>query len=201
MKKCDTKERLLKAALELIWTESFGTVGVEEICRRAKVMKGSFYHFFPSKVDLAVAALESPWKEHKEAMDKIFSPEVPPLQRLLDYCDYAYEKQKKLQKQFGFIPGCPYTALGSEQGTRQKKLKQKVQEMLERNKSYFDKAVRDAFERGDISVKDPEAKASELFSYYLGVLTRARIADDLELLKGAKTAFLALLGMQEKAAV
>lgn len=201
MKTCDTKERLLKAALELIWTESFGSVGVEEICRRAKVMKGSFYHFFPSKVDLAVAALESPWKEHKAAMDRIFSPEVPPLQRLLDYCDFAYEKQKQLRKQFGFVPGCPYTSIGSEQGTQQRKLKKIVQDMFERNKKYFDTAVREACERGDIAAADPEAKARELFSYYLGVLTCARIADDLTLLRSLKGTFLTLLGTRETANV
>lgn len=201
MKTCDTKEKLLKTAFELIWAESFGSVGVDEICRRAGVQKGSFYHFFPSKVDLAVEALESRWQEYKPALDEIFSSAVPPLQKLFDFCDLAVKKQRDLRKQFGFVPGCPYTAIGSEQGTRQKKLRAKVAEMFNHNKRYFEAAIREACERGDIPAADPEAKADELLSYYLGVLTRARIADDLRLLKGLKGAFRALLGVREEAAV
>ena len=53
----DAKERLLEAAKGLIWEQSYGAVTVDAICRRAKVQKGSFYHFFDDKSELAVASL------------------------------------------------------------------------------------------------------------------------------------------------
>jgi len=43
-----TKQKLLETAMELIWVSSYGSVGVDDICKRAGVSKGSFYHFFPS---------------------------------------------------------------------------------------------------------------------------------------------------------
>lgn len=49
MKDCETKYRIMNTALELIWRSSYDAVGVGEICRQAKVNKGSFYHFFPPK--------------------------------------------------------------------------------------------------------------------------------------------------------
>src|SRR5882757_3141217 len=89
----DTRERLLSAALDLIWSGSYGTVGVEEICARADVRKGTFYHFFPSKADLVVAAYEAHWQEVKPSYDAIFSTAVPPLERLALWCGLICEKQ------------------------------------------------------------------------------------------------------------
>ena len=47
--------------MELIWEQSYGSVSVDVICERAGARKGSFYHFFPSKSDLAAVAIEDHW--------------------------------------------------------------------------------------------------------------------------------------------
>ena len=75
----------MNAALELIWENSYSATSVDDICRAAGVRIGSFYHFFPSKCDLATAALEADWRKRKPLFDEIFSPTVPPLQRITDY--------------------------------------------------------------------------------------------------------------------
>jgi TetR/AcrR family transcriptional repressor of nem operon len=54
----DTRQRIINAAQALIYQRSYNEVGVQEICDHAKVQKGSFYHFFPSKSDLALAVLD-----------------------------------------------------------------------------------------------------------------------------------------------
>ena len=76
------KERLTDAAMDLIWHNSYGTTSVDAICERAGAKKGSFYYFFKSKSELAAAALEADWNKKKAEMDSIFSPTVPPLERL-----------------------------------------------------------------------------------------------------------------------
>jgi TetR/AcrR family transcriptional repressor of nem operon len=68
----DMKERLTEAAMGLIWENSYGTTSVDAICERAGAKKGSFYYFFKSKSELAVAALEGDWKRRKADMDTIF---------------------------------------------------------------------------------------------------------------------------------
>src|SRR5580658_6014991 len=57
----ETRIKLLKVAVEMIWESSYGSVSVEDICERAGVKKGSFYYAFKSKSDLAVAAFEYYW--------------------------------------------------------------------------------------------------------------------------------------------
>src|SRR5262249_2566506 len=51
----DARQRLMDAVCELIWAGSYGSTTIDQICEKAGVKKGSFYHFFDSKADLAVA--------------------------------------------------------------------------------------------------------------------------------------------------
>src|SRR3989442_1669184 len=89
----DAKERLMEAVRELIWTGSFGSTTIDQICAKAGVKKGSFYYFFDSKADLAVVAIDDEWQTRRRDLDSIFSPTIPPLERLRKYCDYGYRLQ------------------------------------------------------------------------------------------------------------
>lgn len=197
----DTRTKLLHTAIELIWKESFGSVSVDDICAHAGVLKGSFYHFFPSKVDLAVEAVKASWLEYKPELDRIYAADVPPLERLRRHCDMALDKQAQFQKEFGFVPGCPFTALGSEQGTQNENLRAVIDSHMHIMMDYFTKAIKDAAAAGDIPKTNVRKKTTEIFSLYLGTFTCARIMNDLQPLKTMKDAFMSLLGAYAETAV
>src|SRR5207247_9806034 len=113
----DMKERLCEGAMDLIWDNSYGATSVDAICERAGAKKGSFYYFFKSKSELAAAALEADWNKKKAEMDSIFSPTVPPLERLDRYFDFVHERVAELQKKCGSILGCALLSIGSEVST------------------------------------------------------------------------------------
>jgi TetR/AcrR family transcriptional repressor of nem operon len=52
------KRKLLDAALHVIRTQGYAGSSVDDICREAGVTKGSFFHHFKGKDDLAMAATE-----------------------------------------------------------------------------------------------------------------------------------------------
>ena len=81
----DAKERLMEAVRELIWTGSYGRTTIDQICEKAGVKKGSFYYFFDSKADLAVAAIEEDWQCRRSELDSLFSATIAPLERLRNY--------------------------------------------------------------------------------------------------------------------
>ena len=54
----ESRDRLVSAATELFLGGSFHNVGIAEICETAKVNKGTFYHFFPSKIDLLLEVID-----------------------------------------------------------------------------------------------------------------------------------------------
>src|SRR5438067_1682483 len=116
----DARERLMNAALDLIWRESYGAVTIDDICRQADVKKGSFYYFFPSKSELAVAALEKMWAEDwKPRMDALFSPSMDPLSRITGYLEMIYPRAEEVFKKTGRVLGCPACSVGSEVSAQQ----------------------------------------------------------------------------------
>ena len=194
----DAKERLMKAVGELIWTGSYGSTTIDQICDRAGVKKGSFYYFFESKADLAVTAIDADWQKRRVELDSIFSPTIPPLERLRKYCDFSYQLQNEVKCKCGYVLGCPLFSLGSEVSTQELGLQNKIKEILDTKRKYLESAIRDAHAAGLIDAPDAAAKARILFAYYQGLLTEARIHNDLEIFRGAIKGTYELLGVKEK---
>lgn len=179
----DAKERLMTAALDLMWEESYGAVSIDDICRRADVKKGSFYYFFESKSELSVAAMERSAQEQKARLDEIFSATKPPIERILAQCEATYRKQVELKARTGRVLGCPLCSVGSEICTQDERIRAKVQEILARYARYWETAIHDAQALGLIGPGDAAAKARCVLAYYAGLITQARIHNDVEMLR------------------
>ncbi len=83
------RQKLIDAALTAIRTKGYAATSVDELCARAGVTKGAFFHHFASKNELAVAAAghwssmtgelfaQASYHQHKD-----------PLKRLFGYLDF-----------------------------------------------------------------------------------------------------------------
>ena len=195
-----TKLRLLHTAIDLIWEHNYSSVSVDDICRRAGILKGSFYHFFPSKADLAVAALEERWvRMVHPRLEEIFSPASSPYGRLSRYYDMVYDNQKIQKQRVGRICGCAFASIGSEQSNEDEKIRAKSQEVFKRYVHYIAGALRDAVAERTVDIPPGEAtnRAHELYTFILGVLVQARVENDLQLVKHFKSSFLRISGVRE----
>jgi TetR/AcrR family transcriptional repressor of nem operon len=190
----NAKERLMDAIGELIWVGSYGSTSIDDICAKAGVKKGSFYYFFESKADLAIAAIDAEWQVRRGELDAIFSPVVPPFERFRKLSEYMYRSQAEVYKRFKCVLGCPLFALGAEVSTQETGLQKKIEEVLDAKRMYFESAIRDAHSKKLIHAPDAASKARILFTYYEGLLTEARIRNNLEILKEGAQGALELLG-------
>ncbi|HXT38516.1 MAG TPA: TetR/AcrR family transcriptional regulator [Candidatus Angelobacter sp.] len=197
----DAKERLMEAVRELIWTGSYGSTTIDQICEKAGVKKGSFYYFFDSKADLAVAAIDEDWQRKRPELDSLFSATISPLDRLRSYCDFGYRFQTEIKAKCGRVLGCPLFTLGSEVSTQEDRLRKKIEEILDYKRKYLEAAIREAHAAGLINAPDAPAKARMLFVYYEGLLTQARIQNDLTVLREAVRGTFELLGTKEPSLV
>jgi TetR/AcrR family transcriptional repressor of nem operon len=190
----NAKEKLLSVAFDLIHENSYGSVGVDQICKRAKVNKGSFYYFFKTKTDLVVAACEEHWRLKDPDYERIFSPQNPPLKRLELWCDYIRAVQKLRHKKYDHVCGCPFTSVGGEMATQDKKIRLKTRELVDRHVKYLTSAIVDAIMDGVAEAGDPEIKARLVHAFVVGLLLRAKIYNDLKILRHLEEAVFALIG-------
>ncbi len=194
-RKGGVRERLLRTAADLIWDNGYGAVSVDQICARAGVLKGSFYHFFPSKSDLAVAAIEDHWRRSRAEKDLAFSPLTEPLRRLSAWCALVRENQIKRLKSKGKVVGCPYSSIGSELSALDERVRLKCHEMAERTCLYVETALRDAQREGRIAPGDPRALARELYAFVAGTVQQAKIDNDLAPLDRLEDGVFRLVGL------
>lgn len=89
----DRREQLLGAGVELLRRRPHEEVSTEEIAEAAGVSKGLLYHYFPTKKDFLVAAIERGQRQLAERLNP--DPEIPAEARLdasLDgFLDYVEE--------------------------------------------------------------------------------------------------------------
>jgi len=190
----DAREKLLSVAFDLIHESSYGSVGVEQICQRAGVNKGSFYYFFKTKTDLVVAAYEEHWHLKQPDYERIFSQKKPPLERLRAWCDYVRKNQKQRFQKYRQVCGCPYTSVGGELATQDKKVRLETQALIDRFVKYLSGAIADAITDGSAAPGDPQTKAKLVHAFVVGLLLRAKIYNDLKILGQLETGLFALIG-------
>ncbi|MDB4970177.1 MAG: TetR family transcriptional regulator [Myxococcales bacterium] len=196
----DARDRMIDATIDLIRRASYSSVTVDAICDVAKVKKGSFYHFFKSKDDLVVAALETHWEKRRPELDQLFSPVHAPLDRLRNYFASVFEKQTDLRKKYGHFVGCLYSSVGAGVSEASPEIRKHVQQILSNYQRYYESALRDAQARGQIRVDDIPGKAQSLFAFMEGVLSQARIHDDPQVVQNLGDNALRFLGLSEASA-
>ena len=180
----DADQRLMDAALELVWSQSYGAVTIDDICKKAEVKKGSFYYYYDSKEQLAVAALDRLWNDDwKPRMDEIFSASVEPLDRLKAYLAGIYRRASETKARVGRMLGCPVASVGSEMGTQECSICSKTRELIGRKRRYVESAIREAMTDGSIEPGDPVKRTMVLGSLIEGMMLQARMMNDPEILK------------------
>lgn len=170
----------MSAMVELMWVKGYSAISVDDICKASGAQKGSFYHFFASKAELAAATCESEWETCRAELDMVFSPSRPPLERLVYFLQLLYEEQQEKQQEFGYVVGCPFCTIGSELATQDEKIRARIAFIFEAHLRYFENALRDAVAEGALPPgTDVKAKAQEIDALMIGGLASARIKNSL----------------------
>lgn len=160
----ETRSRILQAAAESFAEHGYDGSGVAEICERAGVTKGGFYHHFPSKQAVFLDLLEH-WLAEVDVQLEAAGPEsdtVP--QRLLQMAEAA---RRVFQAAGGQLP--MFLEFWS-QAARDPEVWQATIAPYRRYQAFFSAMVQAGIAEGTLRDVDPEAAAWVIVSLAVGLM-------------------------------
>jgi len=176
----DARERLIEAAGRLFHARSYEAVGVQELCDAAGVNKGSFYHYFPSKDDLAAAVIDAQWANVRdEILTPTLADDIAPLARIERFFARLARNQRSARKDLGVTPGCPLANLSGELCTHEPKLRRKLARVFVGMRAAFEGTLHAAVAAGELPRGTDVPRAAEaLVAFAEGALLLAAAHDD-----------------------
>ncbi|MGD8905116.1 MAG: TetR/AcrR family transcriptional regulator [Anaerolineae bacterium] len=161
----ETRTRILDVAQEAFARYGYDATGVAEICRRAGVTKGGFYHHFPSKQDVFLEMLERWLEGMDQELEVMRSGEetVPDELRAMTAMVPAVfqEAGGRLTLFLEFL-----TKAGHSPAVWQATVAP-----FRKYHAFFAKMISDGIEEGSLRPVDPEMASNLLLSFAVGLLT------------------------------
>ena len=175
----DAKERIVASAMQLFHERSYSAVGVQEICESAGVKKGSFYHFFPSKQDLVVEALDARWQFVSQFLTQLDSSSIlSPVEKLTAFLRMSIGAIIESTTENGVVCGCPFGNLAAEISTHDEQIRVKVEDIYIKITRFLAGLIQDAIEIGEISPVDPGRCAQAIWAYTEGATLISKLTQD-----------------------
>jgi TetR/AcrR family transcriptional repressor of nem operon len=101
-----SKSAVLDAALQVIRAKGYAATTLDDICAAAGVTKGSFFHHFPGKEDMTLAAIEHWNRVTGEVFEHAaFQRKKDPRDRVLGYIDFRKELLRGQAQEFTCLLG------------------------------------------------------------------------------------------------
>ena len=185
------RARLVESARELMHTGSYASTSVEGLCAAAGVKKGSFYYFFPSKRDLALTALDAHWASARaNVLEPAFAPDLPPVERIARFFRRVAQVQRR-----PVVLGCPFGNLAAELSTVDAAVRDRIAEIFEGYRAYFEQALCEAVASGELAPLDVAGVSRALVAYFQGAMLLAKTYNDATVIEQLGEHALRLVGV------
>jgi TetR/AcrR family transcriptional regulator, transcriptional repressor for nem operon len=190
-----TRDRLINTAAHLLWHRSYAATGVDDICRLAAAQKGSFYHFFKSKADLAITAVEHQWTTtRQEVFEPLTTTGQPGLDRFRRLLDRLSAIQQDALAEAGALPGSRFGSLGQEMAHQDDRIRVAVHAVFEAHCQFLQAWLDEAVRARQVVPGDTALRARQIFALIEGALLVAKVAADPTAFSALCAAWPALAG-------
>ena len=172
----ETRERLVRAGIEILTEQGFASTGIDAVLRRVGVPKGSFYHYFPSKEAFGRAVIEGYAAYFARKLDRWLCNENRlPLDRLRDFV----EDGKAGMRRFEYRRGCLIGNLGQELGGTHDSLREPLEAVFGDWQARVARCLEAARDAGELA---PDADCTALAGFFWigweGAILRAKLVRD-----------------------
>ncbi|NVO00381.1 MAG: TetR family transcriptional regulator C-terminal domain-containing protein [Geobacteraceae bacterium] len=173
MKRTHNKDDIVQVGLDLVLSRGFNATGVEAILKQANIPKGSFYNFFSSKEEFALAIIDKFVADRVEVFTPIFSDQsLPPLERV----KRSFENLIETFSGAECSKGCLIGNLGQEMADQFENVRQRLEKSLQEwTKGVSRLLLQAQKERAIPANMNVEMLAENLISSFQGALLRSKV--------------------------
>jgi TetR/AcrR family transcriptional repressor of nem operon len=173
-----TRERLVRTTARMFLGSSYQAVSVNQICAEVGVLKGSFYHYFPSKRDLAIAVIDHLDVGLRDLLDSHERAARGPVNKMRASAVAVDEIQRSLTRSYGRVVGCPLGNLAMELAPVEPAAGGHVAAALGRWRDRIGRHAHDADEVGLLAPgTDPEELAALVLAAMQGMILLAKVGE------------------------
>ncbi len=177
--KLDKRELILAKGAAVMTRRGYHGTGVQEIVQAAGIPKGSFYHYFASKEDFALQALNFIYQprlaRYREALS---NPALSPRARILAYYGELlvhFRQQQRLEYH------CIIGSLSFEMSELIPAIGEQVEAIFQQSAQILQHCLEQAQAAGELPAdEDCRNLASFIANAWQGVLTRLKVASQTQ---------------------
>lgn len=188
----NTRRRILDSAHRLFHRNGYQAVGINAICADAAVVKGSFYHFFPSKQALLAVVLEELAAGQQAAIEKARKKSSSGREAIMAFFGDWLETAEQQLNSGGPVLGCCLGLLSAELSCSEPETRKLLQNSFTDWQKQWKEQIRAGIEDGSIAPSvDPAHTSDALLALLQGLSTLGRTGMPLHRMRES-----ALLGIK-----
>lgn len=168
----NTKEKILKTAETMLWTQGYDGASLNDIVAKAGVSKGAFFHYYPNKQTIAIELLDA------YAQEQIFAPLEKHLSSAADVeagLMAWLEETYRAYAQWGFKGGCMLGNFALELSDKDEKIRDHMKYLFLSWENLLVNHLRGAADKMSM---EPRQFARLLISMYEGITMTAKVHKD-----------------------
>jgi TetR/AcrR family transcriptional repressor of nem operon len=171
----EAKQQLLEMGMAMLLRQGYHDLGIAALLEATNTPKGSFYHYFKSKEDFGLQAIDLYMEEVHRGLDLCLGDQsLPPLQRVRRFFELSEQKYRSE----GYL-GCLLGGLGQELSGISEVFRRKVEECFSKIEQRITVGLGEAIQRGELPREtSPQQLARLLINCWEGAALRSRLLSD-----------------------
>ncbi|MCB1179951.1 MAG: TetR/AcrR family transcriptional regulator [Leptospiraceae bacterium] len=177
------KEKIIQNAVKLFWSHGYEAVGVNDLCEATGINKGTLYHFYQGKEEIALEVLDFHFQQLKNFFQSISN--LSPKDRIIEYYKLVSKEQKNIINVTGSARGCPIGVFSIELSPKDGVLQKKIISIFHDIEVFFFNAILEITKNKTYSAKT----ASEFSIFLQGALLMCRTQNSTKPLNSLQSYF------------
>ncbi|WP_317933433.1 TetR/AcrR family transcriptional regulator [Halioxenophilus sp. WMMB6] len=173
----DTRTHLVNTATHLFLDKSYGTISTSKICEEASVNKGTFYHFFPSKASLLIAAMDKYTQALIAELITLSNSDLSPEAKITGIFKIPAMCNEAFKQAEGKVKGCLIGNIALELSTVDSEICQATLRNLDELRAASQPIVQTFIESENLALNAVTA-AEHLMALIQGGLVMAKVRND-----------------------